>query len=116
MPIPPEINSIVENLNRELDKTQQEAIKGQNIARIILDKFPNNARLVQFFATFSNTLLFVEVEKRRIRSIVKNIELLDIVTEEDIQEVGEDLSAEMGRVLETKNLVTNLKQRLEHLL
>ena len=71
--------------------------------------------MVQFFATFSNALLFVEVEKRRIRSIIKNIELLDIVTDEDIQEVGEDLSAEMGRVLETKNLIINLKQRLENL-
>lgn len=28
-----------------------------------------------------------------------------MVTNEDIQEVGEDLSAEMGRVLETKNLI-----------
>ena len=116
MPIPPEINSIVENLNRELDETQQEAIEGQNLARIILDKFPNNARLVQFFATFSNALIFVEVEKRRIRSIIENIAFLDVVTDEDIQEVGEDLSAEMGRVLETKNLIANLKQRLENLL
>jgi hypothetical protein len=116
MPIPPEINSIVENLNQELDEIEQQAIEGQNLARIILDKFPNNARLVRFFATFSNALLFVEVEKRRIRSIIENIALLDVITAEDIQEVGEDLSAEMGRVLETKNLVTNLKQRLENLL
>ena len=35
MPILPEINSIVENLNRELDETQQEALEGQNVARII---------------------------------------------------------------------------------
>lgn len=36
---------------------------------------------------------------------MKNIALVDMVTNEDIQEVGEDLSAEMGRVLETKNLI-----------
>lgn len=105
MPIPPEIDSIIESLNRELNEIEQQAIEGQNIARMILDKFPNNARLVQFFATFSNALLFVEVEKRRIKSIMKNIALVDMVTNEDIQEVGEDLSAEMGRVLETKNLI-----------
>ena len=116
MTIPSEINFIVENLNRELDEVEQQAIEGQDIARMILDKFPNNAMLVQFFATFSNALLFVEVEKRRIRSIVENIILLNTVTEEDIQEVGEDLAAEMGRVLETKNLIINLKQRLENLL
>lgn len=116
MPIPPEINSIVNDLNRELDEIEQQAIEGQNLARIILDKFPNNAKLVQFFATFGNSVLFVEVEKRRIRSIIENIDILDIVTNEDIQEAGEDLSAEMGKVLETKNLITNLKQRLENLL
>ena len=115
MSIPSKITAIVENLNQELDEIEQQAIEGQNIARIILDKFPNNARLVQFFATFSNALLFVEVEKRRIRSIIENIALLDIVTDEDIQEAGEDLSAEMGKVLETKNLIINLKQRLENL-
>lgn len=70
MPIPPEIDSIIESLNRELNEIEQQAIEGQNIARMILDKFPNNARLVQFFATFSNALLFVEVEKRRIKSIL----------------------------------------------
>lgn len=116
MPISPEINSIVENLNRELDEIEQQSIAGQNLARIILDKFPNNARLVQLFAIFSNALLFVEVERRRIRSILENIALLDAVTDEDIQEVGDDLSEAMGRVLETKNLISNLKQRLEDLL
>lgn len=39
-----------------------------------------------------------------------------IVTEEDKREVGEDLSSEMGKVLETKILIINLKKRLENLL
>jgi hypothetical protein len=116
MTIPPEINSIVESLNQELDEIQQIAIVGQNLARVVLDKFPSNARLVQFFATFSNALLFAEVEKRRINSIIENIALLNILTEEDKQEVGEDLSSEMGKVLETKILIINLKERLENLL
>ena len=116
MTIPPEINSIVESINQELNEIEQQGTAGQNLARIILDKFPNNARLVQFFATFSNAILFVEVEKRRIISIIENIALLNIVTDEDIQEVGEDLSAEMGKVLETKNLIITLKRRLENLL
>jgi hypothetical protein len=81
-----------------------------------LDNFPNNARLVQFFATFSNALLFAEVERRRIQSIIKNISSLNIITEETIQEAGENLSLEMGKVLETKSLIINLKERLEDLL
>lgn len=86
------------------------------MARIILDRFPNNASLVHFFATFSNAILFVEVERRRIRSVLENISLLDTITDTDIKEVGEDLSAEMGRILETKSLIVNLKRRLENLL
>jgi ABC-type transporter Mla subunit MlaD len=116
MTIPSNINSIVESLNQELDEIEQIATRGQSLARLILDKFPNNARLVQFFATFSNALLFAEVERRRIQSIIENISSLNIVTEETIQEVGEDLSSEMGKVLETKSLIINLKERLEDLL
>ena len=116
MTIPPEINSLVENLDRQLEEINREATIGQNFARIILDRFPNNASLVQFFATFSNALLFVEVERRRIRSIVKNISLLDTIADTDIKEIGEDLAAEMGRIVETKSMVINLKQRLEDLL
>lgn len=116
MTIPSNINSIVESLNQELDEIERIATVGQIIARQILDKFPNNARLVQFFATFSNTLLFAELERRRIQSIIENISSLNIVTEETIQEVGEDLSSEMGKVLETKSLIINLKERLEDLL
>jgi hypothetical protein len=116
MTIPSNINSIVESLNRELDEIEQIATTDQSIARLILDKFPNNARLIQFFATFSNALLFAEVEKRRIQSIIENISSLNIITEETIQEVGQDLSLEMGKVLETKSLIINLKKRLEDLL
>ena len=46
MPIPPEINSLVEKLEQQLDDINREATIGQNLARIILDKFPNNASLV----------------------------------------------------------------------
>ncbi len=74
--IPSEINFIVDKLNRELDEIEQVAIEGQNISRSILDRFPNNARLVQFFVTFSNALLFTELERRRIKSIIKNTTLL----------------------------------------
>ena len=116
MTVPPEINSLVENLDRQLEEINREATIGQNLARIILDRFPNNASLVQFFATFSNALLFVEVERRRIKSIIENISLLNEVTDESIKEVGEDLAAETGRILETKSLIVNLKQRLEDLL
>lgn len=60
-------------------------------------------------------MLFVETQKRRIRSIVENLSATQTNTDEEIQEAGEDLAAELGRVLETKTLVSNLKKRLENL-
>ena len=38
MIIPPEISSIVERLYLELDEIEQQAVTGQNLARIILDQ------------------------------------------------------------------------------
>ena len=36
-------------------------------------------------------------------------------TEAEIQEAGEDLATKLGRVLETKTTVINIKNRLENL-
>ena len=116
MPIPSEINALADRLNQELNQLEQEATEGVAIARNILDSFPNNARLIQFFAVFNNTIFFVETERRRIRSIVENLSGSESTTYEEIQEAGEDLASELGRVLEAKIAVSNLKNRLENLL
>jgi len=59
----------------------------------------------------SSAMLFVETQRRRIRSIVENLSATQTNTDEEIQEAGEDLASELGRVLETKMLVSNLKNR-----
>ncbi|MCU0536800.1 MAG: restriction endonuclease subunit S [Hydrococcus sp. Prado102] len=116
MTIPAQIAALIEQINQNLAQIEIEATEGLNFSRAILDRFPNNAKIIQFFASFNNAILFVELQRRRIISIVQNFSTTDTTTEAEIQEVGEDLSEELGRVIETKLLIHNLKQRLEELL
>jgi len=110
-----EITSLVERLQQELRLIDREANAGINLAREFLDCFPENARFIQIFAVFNSAILFAETQRRRIQSIVENLSAINTVTKEEFQEAGEDLSAELGRILETKMRVSNLKNRLESL-
>lgn len=101
MPIPPEIESIVERLNLELEITEQEANEGLSLVRPVLSSFPDNVRLIQFVALFNNGLLFVEISRRRIQAIVERLDAPDIMAAE-IQETGEDLGVLLGQCLEAK--------------
>jgi hypothetical protein len=101
MPIPPEIQSLIERLNLELEITEREANEGLSLVRPILSSFPDNVRLIQFVALFNNGLLFVEISRRRIRAIAERLNAPDITTAE-IQEAGEDLGVLLGQCLEAK--------------
>lgn len=50
MPISPEIESLIERLNLELETIEREATEGENLLRQLISLFPNNASLIQFFA------------------------------------------------------------------
>ena len=47
MPIPPEIKSLIDRLNLELETIEQEGIEGENLLRQLMSLFPNNASLIQ---------------------------------------------------------------------
>ncbi len=112
MPITPEIQTLVNRLNQELDRTEQTA--GVNIVREILSLFPDNAIMIQYFATLNNFLFFVEVSRRRIQTLVETISPV-YVPVDVIQEAGEDLGTQLGRVLEAKMEVERMLNRLEEL-
>ena len=114
MPIPSEIQALVDRINQELDETEREATEGLNQVRSIVSQFPDNVILTQFFASFSNTLLFVEISRRRIQITVNRISPVD-VTPENILEVGEDLGTELGRILEVKIGIRRILNRLQEL-
>lgn len=114
MGIPPKLQDPIDRLNQELDETEQETIEGLNIIRQLLANFPDNVILTQFFATFSNTLLFVEISRRRIKITVNRLSSTN-VTSPAILEIGEDLSTELGKVLEAKIRIRRLIARLQEL-
>lgn len=114
MPVPPEIVALVDQLNQELDEIEQSATNGLNIVRLILSRFPDNARMVELFATFTNTLLFVEISRRRVQFTIDIISPPNVAAE-TIQEAGEDLSELLGRTLENKMLASRAVAILEEL-
>lgn len=101
MTIPPEIASLIERLNIEMETIEREATEGLNLVRPILSSFPDNVRLIQFVALFNNGLLFVEISRRRIQAIAERLNAPDITTAE-IREAGEDLGILLGQCLEAK--------------
>jgi hypothetical protein len=114
MPVPSEIASLIEQLNQELSQCEQLALSGLNLARLILSRFPDNARMIELFAVLTNILLFVEISKRRIQFTVDTISSSNL-SPEVIQEAGEDLGEMLGRVLENKILAIRIVTVLESL-
>lgn len=115
MQIPPEIDTLLERLNQELNQVEQEATAGLNLARYILERFPNNATLIQFFAYLNSARLLVDTDRKRIQTIVENFSETDVTTDEEIQETGGILATELGRVLEAKIAVIDIRTRLQNL-
>ena len=107
MSIPKEIQALLTQLHQQLDQIEQEATEGINLATLLLDRFPNNLRLIQLFANLNNSLLFRDNIIRRIQLTSQSISSPN-VSEETIQEAGEDLAELLGRVIETKILVSNV--------
>jgi hypothetical protein len=114
MPIPSELNALIERLNQELDIIEQEATAGLNLVRVKLERFPNNFLLIQMFASFNTALFFVDTQRRQIEARIEYLSR-KVSTNEQIQEAGEDLAIELGRVLESKIMVKGIKARLENL-
>lgn len=114
MAIPPEILRLVEQLIQEFDLIEQQANKGLIIASQLLDRFPNNARLIGLSANISNGLFFVDSIRNRIENIIQKISGNN-VSIEAIQEAGEELSEIWGRILECKMTVSRSVSILENL-
>ena len=112
MAIPSELQALIERINQELARIEQETTQGLNLVRVRLSLFPNNAILNQYFAYFSTALFFVETSRRQIESTIETISPLE-VPNAVVQEAAEDLGSLLGRVLEVKIKVERLITRLE---
>lgn len=110
----PEIIALIAQLNQELDQIEQSATDGLKIARLLLSRFPDNARIIELFATLTNALLFVEISRKRIQFTVDTISPHNVAAEV-IEEAGEDLAELLGRTLENKILASRARAILEDL-
>jgi hypothetical protein len=115
MLIPSKILVLVEKLNEELNLVEQVTLINLDLTRAILKRFPDNETFVQFFAYLNSTLLLLETDRRLIRRIVEGLSGSDEITEEIVQEAGETLATELGRIIEAKLVVSQIKSRLEDL-
>jgi hypothetical protein len=114
MSISPEIHSSIERLNTELDYLREQTQHGLGILRPLIDQFPNNNLVVQFYGYLNNSLFMVDVYQRRIQFIVELLQQ-ETLSVEEIQSTGEELSDLLGRILESKIGLENIIHRLEAL-
>lgn len=114
MPLPANLNTLLEQINKELNNLDLELYQAIELVRKRLILFPDNIVSIQLFVTLNNYALFAENTKRRIQEIIKYLATNEILAERDIQEAGEDLSEQLGRILEAKIIVNNIKIRLEN--
>jgi hypothetical protein len=114
MTIPPEIFRLVEQLTDELDRIEQQANRGLVLASQLLERFPDNVRLIGLSASVGNVLFFVSSFRNRIERIIGGISGAN-VSIQAMQEAGEELSEMWGRVQECKMMLSRSVSVLEDL-
>lgn len=114
MTIPPEIVRLVKQLVNELNEIEQQAERGLIVARQLLERFPNNARLIGLSTNLGNVLFSVDSFRNRIENIIQKTSGND-VSIDAIQQAGEELSEFWGRIQECKITVNRSVGILEGL-
>lgn len=114
MSIPPEIKTLIDRLKQEIQVIEEDVKEGLNIIQPIISSFPNNVVLIQFFASLSNNLLYVQILRRRIQIIENRLSSVD-ATNDEILEVTEDLGMELGKAIEAKISIRQILNRLREL-
>ena len=111
MTIPLKITALIDRLNQELNQIEQAATGGVDLASNLLSRFPGNVIVTQYFAYFNTALFFIETSRIQIQTTVEAISPADI-SNQVMEEAGEDLAALLGLVLEVKLKVERLIARL----
>jgi hypothetical protein len=113
MNLPPNFNILVEQIDREIDNLDTELSQAIQLVRTRITLFPNNIISIQLFALLSNYTLFLENTRRRIQETLRYLTTDKTLSSRDIEEAGEDLSEQLGRILEAKIVISNIRKRLE---
>ncbi|MFM7793033.1 MAG: hypothetical protein ACKO90_34760 [Microcystis panniformis] len=114
MPLPSELTALVERIDRELDRLESDGREAIKIGTYLLNRFPDNFTLIQLMAFVNTSLFYADRARNQIRERVESVDRSE-PTPANLQEAGEDISIELGRILEPKIRVTQVKNRLEGL-
>jgi hypothetical protein len=112
MNLPPNFNILVEQIDREIDNLDTELSQAIQLVRTRITLFPDNIISIQLFALLNNYALFSENTRRRTQETIRYISTDEMLSSTDIEEAGEDLSEQLGRILEAKIVVSNIRKRL----
>jgi hypothetical protein len=115
MSTPPESNALIKRFNNELDWIEGKATEGLELTRIVLELFPENPTLVRMFAFLNNVIFFVNIQRSRLQIIVNEINVIDVTTYEEFQEIAGKLDSELDRILETKSIFSGIIAGLKKL-
>lgn len=113
--MPEELARLIERLNDELNIVEQVANDAIRATNEILEQFPENFAIIQLFAFLNTSLFFVKTSRQKIQEYLNYLSKTEVVQQDKINEIGQDLAIELGRILETKVTVAQLKTRLENL-
>jgi hypothetical protein len=113
MSLPSSLNRLIDQISNELNNLDAELSQAIKLVRERITLFPDNIASIQLFAILSNYALFTENARRRTQETIKYISAIEAPPDQDVQEAGEDLSEQLGRILESKIVVTTIKTRLE---
>jgi translation initiation factor 6 (eIF-6) len=112
MNLPPNFNILVEQIDREIDTLDTELSQAIQLVRARISLFPNNIISIQLFALLNNYNLLSDNTKRRIQETIGYLTTNETISSRDIEEAGEDLSEQLGQIIEAKIVVSNIRKRL----
>jgi predicted HAD superfamily phosphohydrolase len=101
MTIPDNLTQLINQLDQELSEIEQQTTRGIEQVRQLLNNFPENIILTQYFAYFNTILFFINTARQQIQTTLNTLSSEDVPIE-IIQESGEDLSTLQGKILEEK--------------
>jgi hypothetical protein len=113
MALPSHFNDLVQKLDIELDELNGILTQSISIIRERINLFPENIILMQLYSSLNNYFLFAQNTQRRIQEATQYLSVNENISEENIREFGEDLSEQLGRIIEAKIVVSTIKNRLE---
>ncbi|KJH69576.1 hypothetical protein [Aliterella atlantica] len=113
MALPSNFDDLLNQIGIELNELNSILSQSIKIVRERINLFPENIILMQIYSTLNNYALFAQNTQRRTQEAIEYLANSENISEENIREFGEDLSEQLGRIIEAKIVVNTIRNRLE---